>query len=586
MSKINNMNYKNEYERWLTDPSIDESTHRELQGISDNEKEIEDRFYTYLAFGTAGMRGVIGAGTNRMNIYTVRKATQGMANYILAQGTGQKGVVIAYDCRRMSPEFCEEAALVLNGNGIPTYIFESLRPTPELSFAVKHLGCTAGIVITASHNPPEYNGYKVYWDDGGQVPYPRDHDIIGEVNKITDFAQIKVINKDKAVKAGLFCIAGPEVDAAYYQAVLKERRCPEMAGSQLKIVFTPLHGTGNIPVRQILAEAGYKNLYVVEEQAEPDGNFPTVPSPNPEDYKVFALAEEIARKEDADIMLCTDPDADRMGVAVRLEKGKYIPFTGNMAGVLLTEYILSQDKAKGRLPSPADKGVVISTIVSTNMTRAIAEYYGCTYMEVLTGFKYFGEKIKGFEATGSNKYIFGFEESYGCLAGDYARDKDAVLAILLLCEAAAFYAREGKTLWDVLVDIYKKYGYYKEHVESITLKGIEGLADIHRIMTGLREKPPKEIGGITLTQRRDYEAGKITDCITGSSKDTGLPASDVLYYVLEDGSWVCIRPSGTEPKIKLYFGTLVTEYSHVEEADKKANEKITAMAEAMRSKLL
>ena len=580
------MKYKQDYERWLADPSIDESTKQELHSIAANENEIEDRFYTSLVFGTAGMRGVIGAGANRMNIYTVCKATQGLANYILSQGTEKKGVVIAYDCRRMSPEFCEEAALVLNGNGIPTTIFDSLRPTPVLSFAVRHLGCTAGIVITASHNPPEYNGYKVYWDDGGQVPYPRDYAIIEEVNKVADFSQIKVMGRADAEKAELFHIAKPAVDDAYIQAVLKERRHPELENPPIKIVFTPLHGTGNVPVQRVLAEAGYKNVYIVEEQAQPDGNFPTVPSPNPEDYSVFAMAEELARKNDADIMLCTDPDADRMGVAVRAEKdGKieYIPFTGNMTGVLLTEYILSQDKAAGKL---SKNSVVMSTIVSTGMTQEMAKVYDVTYLEVLTGFKYFGEKIKEFEQRGDYKYIFGFEESYGCLAGDYARDKDAVEAVLLLCEAAAFYAQTGKTLWDVMVDIYKKYGFYKETITSITLKGVEGLADMCRIMTDLQDNPPQEIGGTAVIERRDYQKDQIVNCVTGDVKTTGLPKSDVLYFVLEDGSWVCIRPSGTEPKIKLYFGTLVKEWSSIEDAGNKADKMLAVMEESLRKRCL
>ena len=574
------MDYKKEYERWLADPAIDEVMRQELRALSGNEAEIEDRFYTYLAFGTAGMRGVIGAGANRMNIYTVRKATQGLANYILVQGTQQKGVVIAYDCRRMSPEFCEEAALVLNGNGIHTYIFDSLRPTPELSFAVRHLGCTAGIVITASHNPPEYNGYKVYWEDGGQVPYPRDYAIIEEVNKV-EFSGIKVMEKTKAEEAGLFRMAGPEVDDAYIRAVLSERRHPELADSPLKIVFTPLHGTGNIPVQSVLAEAGYKNVYVVEEQARPDSNFPTVPSPNPEDYRAFAMAEALAVEKDADIMLCTDPDADRMGVAVRVAKGKYMPFTGNMTGALLAEYILSQDKTSGKLPENA---VVISTIVSTDMTGAIAQAYGVTYLEVLTGFKYFGEKIKEFEQSGKHTYIYGFEESYGCLAGDYARDKDAVEAVLLLCEAAAFYAKEGKTLWDVMVDTYKKFGFFKEHVESITLKGLEGLSDMRRIMAGLRENPPKEIAGIGIAEHRDYQEGQIVDSVTGAVTAATLPKSDVMYYVLADGSWVCVRPSGTEPKIKLYFGTLVKKWADVDEAGREADKKLAAIAQAMKER--
>ncbi|MCL1998726.1 MAG: phospho-sugar mutase [Turicibacter sp.] len=556
------MDYKKEYERWLNDPAIDADTRKELQNIT--EKDKEDRFYTHLAFGTAGMRGVIGAGTNRMNIYTVRKATQGLANYILAQGTADKGVVIAYDCRNMSPEFCQEAALVLNGNGIHTYIFDSLRATPILSFAVRYLKCTAGIVITASHNPPEYNGYKVYWEDGGQVTPPRDTDIINEVGKVTDFSQIKTMPLADAKEKNLFRMAGADTDDAYIKAILAERRKPEMAGSPIKIVFTPLHGTSNVPVQRVLKEAGYSNVFVVKEQEQPDGNFPTVPSPNPEDYKAFALAEKLATEHDADIMLCTDPDADRMGVAVRLEKGKYIPFTGNMTGVVLTEYILSH----GNLPKNA---MVISTIVSTDMTQALAKHYGVNYLDVLTGFKYFGEKIKEFEQTKEYEYIFGFEESYGCLAGTYARDKDAVEAVLLLCEAAAFYAKQGKTLWDVMLDIYKKHGFYKEHVESITLKGVEGLADMKRIMGDLRKNPPKNVGGFAVKEFRDYENGF-----------GGLPSADVLYFVLDDGSWVCIRPSGTEPKIKLYFGTLIDGADDISVATGKADDKIQGLNKAFR----
>ena len=554
------MNYRNEYEHWLADPAIDTATKDELLKIASNEKEIEDRFYTHLAFGTAGMRGIIGAGTNRMNIYTVRKATQGLANYILAQGTENKGVVIAYDCRNMSPEFCEEAALVLNGNGIPSYVFESLRPTPELSFAIRYLGCTAGIVITASHNPPEYNGYKVYWDDGGQVPSPRDLDIIEEVNKVKDFSQINVAAK----KSDLFRTAGSEVDNAYIKAVLNQRRHPDFYDEQLKIVFTPLHGTGNIPVRRVLSEAGYHNVYVVKEQAAPNGNFPTVTYPNPEDFSVLAMAEELAIEVDADIMLCTDPDADRMGVAVRIAKGKYMPFTGNMTGALLTEYLLSQ----GNLP---ENGVVISTIVSTNMTKSIVESYGLSYINVLTGFKYFGEKIKEFEQSGQYKYVFGFEESYGCLAGDYARDKDAVVAILLLCEAAAFYAKKGKTLWDVMCEAYKKYGFFKEATESITLKGIDGLADIRRIMANMRKNPPDKLCEYSVVEVKDY-----------LDEIDGLPKSDVIYYVLDDGSWVCIRPSGTEPKIKLYFGTQVNKFGDVNEADLIATKKLDTLYDAVK----
>jgi len=578
------MQFKQEYERWLADTSMDAATLQELRDIAENHHEIEDRFFTNLAFGTGGLRGVIGAGTNRMNIYTVRKATQGLANYILAQGeeAKSKGVAIAYDCRRMSPEFCEEAALVLNGNGIHTYVFDSLRPTPVLSFAVRHLGCTAGIVVTASHNPPEYNGYKVYWDDGGQVPYPRDYAIIEEVEKVTDFSQIKTISRAEAEKAGLFRIAGADVDEAYIKAVLNERLCPEVAAeSKLSIVFTPLHGAGNVPVQRVLKEAGYKNVHIVEEQASPDGNFPTVDYPNPEDYKAFALAIDLAKKKDADLVIATDPDADRVGVGVKKAPGEYTLLTGNMSGALLAEYLLSQRKAAGKLPA---NGALISTIVSTNMTKTIADAYGCDYIEVLTGFKYIGEKIKGFEESGSHTYLFGFEESYGCLSGTYARDKDAVAAVLLLCEMAAFYQKQGISLLDALTQLYEKYGFFQESVESITLKGVEGLADMRRIMAGLRENPPQKIGGEKVIERRDYQEGKIVNCVNGNTEDSTLPQSDVLYYVLEDGSWLCIRPSGTEPKIKLYFGVAVEKWDSIENAEEQAKAKLAKMSTELKER--
>ena len=573
------MNYKQEYERWLNDPSIDETTKKELKDLKGNEKEIEERFYTYLAFGTGGMRGVIGAGANRMNIYTVRKATQGLANYIIAQGTQEKGAVIAYDCRRMSPEFCLEAALTLAANNIPAYIFDSLRPTPALSFAVRYLKCTAGIVITASHNPPEYNGYKCYWDDGGQAPYPRDAAILDEVNKV-EISSIKTMERKAAEAANLLRIVGSEVDEAYYKAVLETRRRPEAADPELKIVYTPFHGTGNIPVRKVLEAAGYKSLFVVEEQAVPDPNFTTVPNPNPETYASFKMAEELAREKDADIILATDPDADRMGVAVKLVKdGKisYIPFTGNMTGVILAGYLLEADKEKG-VQKPND--CIITTIVSTDMTRVIAADFGVSYMEVLTGFKYFGEKCKEFEQSGSHKYIFGFEESYGCLAGDYARDKDAVQAVMLLCEAASYYAKSGKTLWDVMQELYKRYGYYKEYVESITLKGLDGQSDIKRIMQGLRAEPPKELGEVKVTESRDYEARESLN--KDGKHKIELPKADVVYYVLEDESWACVRPSGTEPKIKLYFGTVVKKWKEYAEGEAMADEKLETMANALR----
>jgi len=547
------MSYKLAYESWLNDPTIDDATKAELQSIANDPKEIEDRFYKELEFGTGGLRGVLGAGTNRLNIYTIRKATQGLANYILASDgyTSGMGVAIAHDSRHMSPEFSTEAALVLNANGIKTYTFDSLRPTPLLSFAVRYLGCIAGIVVTASHNPPEYNGYKVYWSDGGQCPYPRDEAIIQEVQKVKDFSMVKTISRTQAEAKGLFNVAAPSVDDAFIANVKAQSLNPKIIpGSDIKIVYTPLHGAGNVSVQRVLREMGFKNVYMVKEQELPDGNFPTVDYPNPEDMKAFTCAIELAEEKDADIVVATDPDCDRVGVAVK-QDGAYILLNGNMAGVLLTEYLVTQMQAKGKLPA---NGAIISTIVSTSMTRAIAETNGLMYMEVLTGFKYIGEKIKEFEETGCYNYIFGFEESYGYLAGTYARDKDAVGAALLICEAAAYYRRQGLSLYDVLQKLYQKYGMYKESIESITLKGVEGVENIKKIMSALRNKPPERLGGAAVTEARDYKSGIIKDLATGQTKSTKLPVSDVLYYATADGAWACVRPSGTEPKIKIYFG--------------------------------
>ncbi|MCL2603871.1 MAG: phospho-sugar mutase [Defluviitaleaceae bacterium] len=555
------MDYRTVYEKWLADPVIDAATKAELEALAGNDAEIQDRFFKELEFGTGGMRGVLGAGTNRLNIYTIRKATQGLANYILASDVytpdmvrgkaASLSVVIAHDCRRMSPEFSQEAALVLNANGIKTYVFDSLRPTPLLSFAVRELGCEAGIVVTASHNPPEYNGYKVYWADGGQCPYPRDEAIIAEVNKITDFSMIKTMPLEGAETAGLYRIAPPEVDDAFIGHVISCCQNPALIPqSDIKIVFTPLHGAGNISVQRALRETGFKHVYVVPEQEAPDGNFPTVDYPNPEDKKAFALALELAKQKDADIVVATDPDCDRVGVAVKHE-GDYILLTGNQTGVILTEYILSQMKAKGTLPPNA---AIISTIVSTDMTRAVAREYGAEYMEVLTGFKYIGEKIKEFEESGSHTYIIGFEESYGYLTGTYARDKDAVAATLLACEAAAYYRTQGFNLYEALQKLYEKYGEYRESVESITMKGVAGLQDIKRIMSSLRKTPPAELGGAKVIEVRDYQSGVVLNTANNAVLVTNLPASDVLYYAMEDGAWTCVRPSGTEPKIKLYFG--------------------------------
>ena len=559
------MDYKANYEQWLNDPIIDEATKSELRAIADDEKEIQDRFFKDLEFGTGGLRGVLGAGTNRLNIYTIRKATQGLANYILKSDVYEQGmaVAIAHDSRRMSPEFSAEAALVLNANGIKTYTFDSLRSTPLLSFAVRHLGCVAGIVITASHNPPEYNGYKVYWADGGQCPYPRDEEIISEVQKVTS-TMVKTMPKAEAAALGLFNIASPDVDTAFIQNVKAQSLNPDIIPmSDIKIVFTPLHGAGNEPVRRALREMGFKNVFTVEEQEKPDGDFPTVSYPNPEEKAAFEYALKLARKKDADLIVATDPDCDRVGVAVKVN-GEYEFLSGNMTGVLVAEYLLSQMKEKGALPA---NGVIISTIVSTDMTRAIANAYGMQYMEVLTGFKYIGEKIKGFEKTGQ-QYIFGFEESYGYLAGTYARDKDAVVASLLVCEAAAYYRQKGLSLYDALQEIYAKYGFYRETIESITLKGVDGLNDIKRIMTTLRQEPPKALAGEAVIEARDYQNRIIKDLTTGTEAPATLPVSDVLYYATAN-SWACVRPSGTEPKIKLYFGVKMPVGATQEDAEGK-----------------
>ena len=553
------------YNEWLSDAAIDAATKEELKSIAGNDKEIEDRFYRDLEFGTGGMRGVLGAGTNRLNIYTIRKATQGLANYILASDAYKPGmgVAIAHDSRHMSPEFSTEAALVLNANGIKTYTFESLRPTPLLSYAVRHLGCVSGIVVTASHNPPEYNGYKVYWADGGQCPYPRDEAIINEVNKVTNFSMVKTMNEADAREKGLFNIAPAEVDDGFIKNVKAQSLAPEIIPeSDIKIVFTPLHGAGNEAVQRTFREMGFKNVFVVKEQEAPDGNFPTVSYPNPEAREAFELALKLAREKDADIVIATDPDCDRVGVAVK-KAGDYVLLSGNMTGVLLTDYMISQMKAKGSLPK---NGVIISTIVSTDMTRAIAEANGLAYMEVLTGFKYIGEKIKEFEEN-DNTYVFGFEESYGYLAGTYARDKDAVVAGLLICEAAVYYRNRGMSLYDALQSLYEKYGLYREYVESVTLKGVDGQGDIRKIMAALRNDPPKVIAGSSVVEVHDYKTGV---CLkNGKTEKITLPVSDVLYYVTEDKSWACVRPSGTEPKIKLYFGAKLPPKSPDEQCDKK-----------------
>ena len=561
------MGYMENYKKWCEDTYFDEATRAELKAIEGNDKEIQERFYKDLEFGTGGLRGIIGAGTNRLNIYTVSKATQGFANYIIKQGEDavKKGVAIAFDSRRMSPEFAEITALVLNGNGIKTYIYPSLRPTPMLSFAVRELNCTGGVVITASHNPPEYNGYKVYWADGGQVPYPRDEAIIEEVNAVTDFHTIKTANKDEAVKAGLFNVIGEEVDEAFDKNVLAQIVNPEIIKEQhdLKIVYTPIHGSGNKPVRRVLKKAGFENVTVVPEQELPDSEFTTVGYPNPENPAVFELAIKLAEKIDADIILGTDPDCDRVGAVVKTKDGSYTVLTGNMTGTLICNYICSQKAKLGTLPK---NGALVSTIVSSEMTKAIAKKYNLAYFDVLTGFKYIGEKIKEFEQTGEYQYVFGFEESYGCLSGTYARDKDAVVASLLICEMAAYYKSRGMSLYDGLMELYDTYGVYKEIIHSITLKGIEGIENMKKIMDTLRKDAPSEIAGVKVTETRDYLEDKIVDVATGKVSPTNLPKSNVLYFTLADDTWFCVRPSGTEPKIKIYFGT---KADTVENADKK-----------------
>ena len=562
------MDYKEVYESWLSNPYFDEKTKEELRGIAGDENEIKERFYKELEFGTAGLRGIIGAGTNRMNIYTVRKTTQGLANYILSVDGQSKGVAIAYDSRRMSPEFANEAALCLAANGIKAYIFESLRPTPELSYAVRKLGCIAGINITASHNPPEYNGYKVYWEDGAQITPPHDSGIMAEVGKVTDFAEVKTMPREEAEKAGLYHVIGQAVDDSYMaelkSQVLHMDSIQEMA-DQLKIVYTPLHGTGNIPARRVLKELGFNHVYVVKEQELPDGEFPTVSYPNPEAEEAFALGLKLAKEVDADLVLATDPDADRLGVRVKDAKtGEYHTLTGNMSGCLLADYEIGQKKALKGLP---EDGALITTIVSTNMAGAIARYYGVKLIEVLTGFKYIGQQILNFETSGKGTYLFGFEESYGCLIGTHARDKDAIVATMALCEAAAYYKSKGMTLWDAMIQMYERYGYYKDDIKSITLKGIEGLAKIQEIMDTLRKNPPKQIGAYKVTATRDYKEDKIVNLATGETGTTGLPSSNVLYYDLEDDAWLCVRPSGTEPKIKFYYGIKGTS---LEDADAKS----------------
>lgn len=562
------MDYQKVYEEWISDSYFDEGTKEELKAIANDENEIKERFYKNLEFGTAGLRGIIGAGTNRLNIYTVRKATQGLANYILKRDAKDRGVAIAYDSRRMSPEFADEAALCLAANGIKAYVFDALRPTPELSFAVRELHCIAGINITASHNPPEYNGYKVYWEDGAQITPPHDKGIMDEVEAVTDYANVKTMSLDAAKEAGLYETIGAAIDDSYMEALKKQvihQDAIDAMNKELKIVYSPLHGTGNVPVRRVLKELGFENVYVVKEQELPDGEFPTVSYPNPEAEEAFELGLKLAKEVDADLVLATDPDADRLGVYVKDTKsGEYQVLTGNMSGCLLADYEISQRKALEGLPAD---GCLVKSIVTSNMADAIAKEYGVRLIEVLTGFKYIGQQILEFETTGKGTYLFGFEESYGCLIGTHARDKDAIVATMALCEAAAYYKTLGKTLWDAMIDMFDKYGYYKDDIKAITLKGIEGLAKIQEILETLRKEPPTSFGEFKVLRARDYKADTIKDLETGEVVPTGLPSSNVLYYDLSDDAWVCVRPSGTEPKVKFYFGVKGTS---LEDAQSKS----------------
>ena len=574
------MSYMDEYRFWREDSYFDQKTKDELAGIEGNEKEIEDRFYKELEFGTGGLRGVIGAGTNRMNIYTVRKATQGLANYIIKQGGEKKGVAIAYDSRYMSPEFADEAALCLAANGIKAYVFDELRPTPELSFALRTLGCISGIVVTASHNPPEYNGYKVYWEDGAQVTSPKDKEIIAEVKAVTDYHSVKTMAKEEAVKEGLYQVIGSEIDDAYMVELKKQIIHPEVIqemADDIRIVYTPFHGTGNKPVRRVLSELGFKHVYVVPEQELPDPAFTTLDYPNPEDPKAFTLALKLAKEKNADIVMATDPDADRLGIyALDTKTGEYVPFTGNMSGMLIAEYILRERTATGTIP---ENPAMVKTIVTTNMADPIAADYNVKLIEVLTGFKYIGEQIKLFEQTGCNNYVFGLEESYGCLAGTHARDKDAVVAVMCLCEVAAWCKKHGKTLWDQMVELYEKYGYYKESLYTITLKGIDGSRQIAEMMDKLRKNPPTRFGELEVVRMRDYASGVMKELATGKESPTGLPESNVLYFDLTNDSWCCARPSGTEPKIKFYMGVKGNSLADAQEKNEKLTEELKAVIE-------
>ena len=548
------MNYKEKYEEWLNNPYFEKEVKEELESIKNDEKEIEDRFYKDLEFGTAGLRGVVGYGTNRMNKYTVGKATLGLAEFIIKNNGQDRGVAIAYDCRHMSKEFSEEIALILNSKGIKTYIFDELRPTPELSYAVRELKCISGIVITASHNPPEYNGYKVYWEDGAQIVEPIDKGIIDEVNKITDYSKITTMDKEEAIQKGLYNVIGKEIDDKYIEELKKNILNPEAIKAQsenLKVVYTPLHGTGSKLATRILSELGLKKVYTVEEQMKADGDFPTVEYPNPEDPNAFKMGIELAKKVDADIILANDPDADREGMFVKDNNGEYVRFNGNMTSLLVAEYLFSGMKEKNILPQ---NGAMIKTIVSSNLADAISKEYNLELFKTLTGFKHMARIMRENEITNKNKILFSFEESFGCIIGTHVRDKDGIVAIMTICELAAFYKNKGISVYEQMQNIYKKYGYYLEDQYTITIKGAEGAIKIKEMMEKIRNNPPTTIGKYNIISISDYELKKYRNLKTGEEKDTTLPKSNVLYYELENDNWCCIRPSGTEPKIKMYFG--------------------------------
>ena len=548
------MNYIEEYKKWLNSDGVDSEDKAKLKEIENNENEIKDAFYQTLAFGTAGLRGVLGIGTNRMNKYVVRRATQGIANYISKHGEELKkrGVVIGYDSRHFSPEFALETALTLCANGVKTYLFESLRPVPEISFSIRHLKCIAGIAITASHNPAKYNGYKAYWEDGGQLPPSVSDKVLEEINAL-DMFDSKTMTREDAEKSGLLTIIGKEVDDAYIDAVYTQAINPDVVkevADTFKLVYTPIHGSGNKPVHAILEKSGFKHIIVVKEQEEPDGSFPTVSAPNPENKECFTKAVELAKENDVSLIIGTDPDADRMGIMLRNDAGEYIPMSGNQVGALLADYIISAKKERGTLPA---NGAVISTIVSTKMARVLTESHGMEYIEVLTGFKFIGEKIHQFETTGCNEFLLGFEESYGYLVGTHARDKDAVVASMLIAEMAAYYSKKGKTLYDVMQELYKTYGGFAEETVSITMEGSDGIAKIKAIMEDMRSNKPESFGAFKVTAIRDYKTGVKYNLADGSEEALTLPKSDVLYFELTEGASFVARPSGTEPKIKLYY---------------------------------